>query len=409
MRRIFLVRHGEPDTGTTERICLGRKDLPLSERGRGDIQRLSGYFCRQEIAHGLTGIFCSPLKRCTETAEILCDAINQTYSRGENAFSKKENESAIENNNPQNLIITTVENLQEVSTGIWDGLTFKEIKERFPEEYEERGNNLGRYRIPGGESLEEAGRRFLDAVETCLATTEGDLLLVTHAGVIRSFLCLISGRDVNEVNFWKIPYGSVTEVLWNMDPRQDGRIQGPDLSHWIIEKTGFLPVETLTNQKVEALWREAAVTEEQKAHMRATAAFAMELAENLPEFSQREKEILSYSTLLHDILRSTGRGHEEAGADWLLKKGYYELAEPVRMHNDPRVTDIGKCITIAELLYYADKRCKGTSIVSIQERFDSSKKKIRDEKGLMMHKERMEAAFAIEKKVLSEYYRKLYS
>lgn len=371
MRRIYLVRHGEPDTGTSERICLGRKDIPLGQKGREEIDRLSGYFCREAFAGKVTGIFSSPLKRCVETAEILHAAFQ----------------------------ITAIEDFQEVDTGDWDGLTFRKIKERFPEEYEERGKNLGRYRIPGGETLEEAGTRFLQAMKRCLVNTEGDILVVAHAGVIRSFLCLITGKDVDQINDWKIPYASVTEVWVEMNPPQDGNMQGIDDIEWTLTEAGLLPIETLTMQQVEKIWKEAGTTEEQKKHMRCTAAFAREVADHLPEVSQREKDILYYSALLHDTLRSTGRGHEEAGADWLLKKGYHELVEPVRMHNNAKVVDPEAKLTIAEILYYADKRCRGTEIVSIQERFDSSRKKIRNEEGLIRHRERMEAAYAIERKI----------
>ncbi|MCQ2511032.1 MAG: histidine phosphatase family protein [Lachnospiraceae bacterium] len=381
MQRIYLVRHGVPDTGTSERICLGRKDIPLGQKGREEINRLSGYFYREEIADKVSGIFCSPLKRCVETAEILHNAVNRTS---------------------ESFKITEAEDLQEVNTGIWDGLTFKEIKERFPQEYEERGKSLGRYRISGGETLEEAGIRFLYALKNCMVNTEGNLIVVAHAGVIRSFLCLITGKDVDQINDWKIPYGSVTEVLWEVDHEKYDGIQGPDAFKWIIEKAGFLPVETMTMEQVETIWRKAATTGEQKAHMRATAEYAMELAEQVPTFSERDKTILYYSALLHDMLRSMGRGHEVAGADWLLKNGHVELAEPVRMHNNAEVFHSGEMLTVAEILYYADKRCRGNQIVTIQERFDSSRKKIRDEVGRKKNRERMEAAFAIEEKLKRE-------
>ena len=45
------------------------------------------------------------------------------------------------------------EALREVSVGRWEGLSFAEIRERWPELYEARGENMSSVAPPGGESL----------------------------------------------------------------------------------------------------------------------------------------------------------------------------------------------------------------------------------------------------------------
>lgn len=371
MRKIYLVRHGEPDIGTDESICLGRKDISLSQEGVETGLRVGEYFCREEIRENLTGIFSSPLKRCLDTACAIYDRISNDI---DTVFSK----------------IEVVKDFQEADTGIWDGLTFREIRERFPKEYEERGKQLGKYRIPEGETLQEAGNRFYDALVEVLSRTEGNLIVVTHAGIIRSFLCQITDRNVNQLKDWKIPYGSVTEIHWMEEEAQN---------RWTVMDAGLLPVEMLSLEKVKNMWHMAGTTEEQQIHMICTAEFAMEQADYLSFFSATDKKILYYSSLLHDLLRSIGRGHERAGAEWLQNRGYHELVVPVSMHNNAKVFQPDMPVSPAEILYYADKRVKDAEIVTIEERFAASRAKLKDEKGREMHMERMVTAFAIGQKL----------
>ncbi len=79
------------------------------------------------------------------------------------------------------------------------------------------------------------------------------------------------------------------------------------------------------------------------------------------------------ASLLHDIAKvkpkDKGEGHAEAGARLLWELGFPEVAEIVRQHVflDPG-GDHGR-ISEAEVVHYADKRVKHTTVVSLEERF----------------------------------------
>ncbi len=51
----------------------------------------------------------------------------------------------------------------------------------------------------------ERVRRFIDS----LPKTVGNILIVTHAGIIRAFLILLEGYTVNEAFDRKIAYGEI--------------------------------------------------------------------------------------------------------------------------------------------------------------------------------------------------------
>jgi len=199
-KTVYLIRHGQPETGFgQESVCLGRKDVPLSQEGRSQASRLGSFFLR-EWAEQPALIFTSPLQRCVRTAQIMAEAAG---------WKKTE--------------IMTVDGFTEVDTGIWDGLPFTRIRKQYPQAWAERGAHMGSFRIPGGETLQEAGTRFLAALRRVLSENGDErILVVSHAGVIRACLCLLEGKDMDGALDYKIPYGGVMVVeVDSLEERRD--------------------------------------------------------------------------------------------------------------------------------------------------------------------------------------------
>lgn len=175
MRTIYLIRHGKPELPEGERICLGCTDVPLSAQGHQQGEQLAKYF--GGIA--LTGVYSSDMRRGKETAAHIA---------------------------PQ---VTTVSGLQELGVGCWEGMSFREIRERYPELYALRGENPAEYIMPGGERPAACRDRALAALHSLLAKTEGDIAVVAHAGVNRLILCELLGRDIKEFLSIPQPYGCI--------------------------------------------------------------------------------------------------------------------------------------------------------------------------------------------------------
>jgi len=126
-RKIFLVRHGEIEMEGKERRYIGQLDLPLSQRGIEQAQRL-----REELRQApLTAVFSSDLQRSLETARIIAE--------------------------PHQIEVESRADLREIGLGRWEGLPFSEIRQQYPDEFEKRGSDIIHYRPPGGESF---GLRF---------------------------------------------------------------------------------------------------------------------------------------------------------------------------------------------------------------------------------------------------------
>lgn len=388
MRTVYLVRHGQPDTGFPgQKVCLGRKDVPLTHEGEKQAERLARWFRGKE----LSGMYTSPLARCRQTAEILAAKSGHV-----------------------SLPLQTVEDFAEVDTGLWDGLPFPKIREQFPKEFEERGTHLGSYVLPGGESFAEAGARFASAFWTLYENTEGDLMITAHAGVICAFLCGLTGMDADCLMEWNLPYASVTVL----EERGDA-VQKPAGGKLIVRTAGLRPAASLSLSEADRMWAECRVPVHIREHMETVADLSLQLigydlglarSDVLDEAyafrgQKLNTRLLYFAALLHDIRRTEGgRIHPEAGAEYLEKQGYLELAPLVRMHHDPEVYRPQEALSEAEILYYADKLVQGSRLVSLEERFGESLKKCTTDEAKHMHALRRQAAEGIAKKLQIQTY-----
>ena len=175
MRTVYLIRHGEPQLPDGRRICLSRTDLPLSDEGHRQAERLAAYFADIQ----LEGVYSSDLLRAKETALHI------------------------------SVQATALPGLQELGVGEWEGLTFREIRERDPNLYARRGEDPAEHIMPGGERPADCRDRALTALRDLLQKTEGDIAVVAHAGVNRLVLCELLGLSLNQFLTIPQPYGCV--------------------------------------------------------------------------------------------------------------------------------------------------------------------------------------------------------
>lgn len=165
MSRLFLVRHGETELNSAERYW-GRSDVKLSAVGIEQAERLRDRLAVEKI----DAVYSSNLERALVTAEII-------------AFSHR-------------LAVTTCAELREVDFGQLEGLNFSEISQLYPEVAKLWAERSTKLKYPGGESLVEFNTRvskFLSKLDK--HTTGETILVVAHAGVLRTLVCQLLGID----------------------------------------------------------------------------------------------------------------------------------------------------------------------------------------------------------------------
>jgi broad specificity phosphatase PhoE len=163
---IFLARHGESDWNAANRF-QGHSDRPLTDLGRRQAEELAEAVAAEKV----DAIYSSPLSRALETARIVAMRTG--------------------------LEVVEDEDLREVDTGGWSGLSREEVQRRFPEGFERWVSGGAGWE--DGETYEEMAARTLEAVSRIAAAHPGGrVLVVSHGGPIRAIQAAANGMDIHE-------------------------------------------------------------------------------------------------------------------------------------------------------------------------------------------------------------------
>ena len=189
MTTLYLLRHGATE-GNDEKRFVGQFDLPLSEKGRQQAKT----WCQRLKDDEFSMIWCSNLLRTRETAALVC--------------------ASMRNN------VRLSSDLREINLGLWDGVAMAQIRKQFPELWRARGEDFEGFHPPGGESFADLQQRVVPVVENIAEQTEGKVLLITHAGVIRVFLCHVLQMPLSTLFRIHLDFGTLTIIEYkNYIPR----------------------------------------------------------------------------------------------------------------------------------------------------------------------------------------------
>jgi len=100
--------------------------------------------------------------------------------------------------------------LNEINAGICEGLTYREIAERYPDEFAARDQSKFYYRYPGGESYQDLVAR-LEPVIMELERAE-NVLVICHQAVARCILAYFVDTDAEELPYTKVPLHTVIKL-----------------------------------------------------------------------------------------------------------------------------------------------------------------------------------------------------
>ena len=194
---IWGIRHGRVTDAVRGRL-YGRLDVPLHPAGRAQMRRAARGFLQQRRSRGETGtlpvrVVSSPLSRCRESASLMLAELREA---GEVVLPPLTDEALI-----------------ELALGRWEGLRKEDIRRDFPAEWAARGADMALAAPPGGESFQDVQRRALAAVRRLAGAHAGEcLLLVSHAGVIRSLMAHALALPLREVLELRLPPAALVRL-----------------------------------------------------------------------------------------------------------------------------------------------------------------------------------------------------
>lgn len=189
--RLYLVRHGQVE-GHDERRYNGQTDVDLTDLGRRQYQRLSERLI--EAGVDVDAVYSSDLVRSVYGGRVLAEALGREFE--------------------------ILPAFRELHFGDWEGLTYDQIREGYPDEFARRFTDLANHRPPGGESFAQLIDRVSQGLAGLLeAHRHGSFLVVAHSGVNRVIICRALGVGIESVFGFDQAYGCLNII----DYYDDGR------------------------------------------------------------------------------------------------------------------------------------------------------------------------------------------
>ena len=182
--RILAIRHGETAWNVEGRI-QGQLDVPLNDMGRWQVHRLALALAGEDVA----AIYASDLLRAMETAQAVARGCGRP--------------------------VVTDPGLRERGFGIFEGLSYAEINQRWPEQAERWRRRDPTFGAPDGETLNRFYERSIATAARLAALHPGQTIaLVSHGGVMDCLYRAASRVALDAPRSWQLGNAAINRLLY---------------------------------------------------------------------------------------------------------------------------------------------------------------------------------------------------
>ena len=180
--KLCIVRHGETAWNAEGRV-QGQLDIPLSPTGHAQARALAQVLAQERF----DVVYSSDLTRVRQTAEPLLQLLRKK--------------------------VHLDERLRERHYGIFQGVTYSEVRERFVDDWLRFKNKDPDYDFQTGESLRTFEQRCLSLFRELLEEEKGkDVLVFSHGGVLEILYRHATGRGLSTPRDFEIPNAALNRL-----------------------------------------------------------------------------------------------------------------------------------------------------------------------------------------------------
>uniref|UniRef100_UPI0035A90DAE histidine phosphatase family protein n=1 Tax=Leptotrichia hongkongensis TaxID=554406 RepID=UPI0035A90DAE len=180
--KLYIVRHGQTEWNVLEKF-QGQLNSPLTPEGIKKIEKTASELKNIKFE----AVYTSELGRTISTAKIILQ---------NNNFEKIKNKN-------EKLTLYKLSELNEINFGEWQGMNFKEIFIKYPEEANNYFYDVKNYTAKNikGEELKDGLERFLKGLKKISSNHEyGNILIVTHGTVLELFFNYIQNKKAHDLD-----------------------------------------------------------------------------------------------------------------------------------------------------------------------------------------------------------------
>jgi phosphoserine phosphatase len=180
LTKLYLVRHGETEWNASNKI-QGNMDTELNETGIMQAEFVASKLAEENIEV----LYTSSLKRAKTTAQIISEQIK--------------------------VEVKELHEFREICLGPWEGLTIKEINERYSEHYKIYRENPADFNMPGAETFLQVSERFCNAINNIvIQNIDKKIVIVSHGAAIKAAIISILGIDICHYNKFRVDNASIS-------------------------------------------------------------------------------------------------------------------------------------------------------------------------------------------------------
>ena len=197
MTTLYFIRHGESVSNLNTQFA-GSLDMPLTEKGERQADATASFL--QQVP--FTAVYASDLRRAYDTGLAVA--------------------------NTHGLPISATEQLREIFAGDWEGKTYAQLEEEFPDSYGVWRHRIGLAQCPHGESVEQLQKRIYTYILSIVQRHPNETICIaTHATPIRVMECIWTNTPLAEMH--TIPWVSNASVTIAAYDNDDGQLIARDL------------------------------------------------------------------------------------------------------------------------------------------------------------------------------------
>jgi alpha-ribazole phosphatase len=171
LTKVIFIRHGQT-SWNKEKKYQGHSDISLNETGFRQAELVGKRLAKEKV----NAIYSSDLLRACQTAELIA----QYHA----------------------LPVIRKQDLREINFGEWEGLTYQEIMNSWPEILTTMYSQPSKTCPPQGENFDRVRQRVSRALQQCIVKHQNEtIVIVSHGGTMRVILCAALGIDLDKMWF----------------------------------------------------------------------------------------------------------------------------------------------------------------------------------------------------------------